>query len=90
MVATENCPDSDKVWAVLLVKDENYHKYDGYPGYTNGCWASTWDTPYIYHPGSTCNVHHPGDADKEDDDEGDDGDLFGEAQHVGAEDDVYD
>ena len=91
MVATENCPESDKKWAVLLIKDENYHKYDGYPGYTNGCWVSTWDTPYVYHPGSVCNVHKPGDADKDDgDDDDDDDDLFGEAQHAGAEDDVYD
>ncbi|MCR5204765.1 MAG: transglycosylase domain-containing protein [Lachnospiraceae bacterium] len=90
-VATENCPEGDKVWAVLLIKDENYHKYDGYPGYTNGCWVSTWDTPYVYHPGSTCDVHQPGDADKDDEDGGGDGgDLFGEAHHAGAEDDVYD
>lgn len=90
-VATENCPEGDKVWAVLLIKDENYHKYDGYPGYTNGCWVSTWDTPYVYHPGSTCDVHQPGDADKDDEDDGGDGgDLFGEAHHAGAEDDVYD
>ena len=89
--ATENCPEGDKVWAVLLIKDENYHKYDGYPGYTNGCWVSTWDTPYVYHPGSTCDVHQPGDADKDDEDGGGDGgDLFGEAHHAGAEDDVYD
>ena len=96
MIATENCPEDDKVWAVLLIKNEDYHKYDGYPGYTNGCWVSTWDTPYIYHSGNVCDVHHPGDAEAGDGD-GEDGggglddddDLFGEANHVGAEDDVY-
>ena len=93
MVATENCPEGDKRWAVLLVKDENYHKYDGYPGYTNGCWVSTADTPYVYHPGNTCDVHHPGDADREDDDgEGshNGGDLFEKVEDYGPEDDVYD
>ena len=95
MIATENCPESDKAWVVLLVKDENYHKYDGYPGYTNGCWVSTYDTPYVYHPGNTCNVHHPGDADSDGEDgEGGDGgdgdDLFEEVRHDGPEDDVYD
>ncbi len=92
MVATENCPEGDKKWVVLLVKDENYHKYDGYPGYQNGCWVSTLDTPYVYHPGNTCDVHHPGDADKEDE-EGDHNngdDLFEEVQDYGPEDDVYD
>ena len=92
-IATENCPDSDKVWRVLLIKDENYHKYDGYPGYTNGCWVSTYDTPYVYHPGSTCDVHKPGDADKEDDGEDDgggNGDFFNDVHHDdGPEDDVY-
>jgi penicillin-binding protein 1A len=93
MVATENCPEGDKRWAVLLVKDENYHKYDGYPGYTNGCWVSTADTPYVYHPGNTCDVHHPGDADREDDDGEDShngGDLFEKVEDYGPEDDVYD
>ena len=96
MIATENCPEDDKVWAVLLIKNEDYHKYDGYPGYTNGCWVTTWDTPYIYHSGNVCDVHHAGDAEAGDGEDGggggdddDDDDLFGEANHVGAEDDVY-
>lgn len=95
MVAGENCPESDKVWAVMLIKNEDYHKYDGYPGYKNGCWVSTYDTPYVYHPEKVCDIHKPGDADAEDDGEGeggddDDGDLFGEANHIEPEDDVYD
>ena len=89
--AGEFCPESCKVSAVLLIKNEDYTKYNGYPGYTDGCYVSTWDTPYIYHPDKICHIHT---TPVEDDGEGEggdnsDGSLFGEANQVGAEDDVY-
>ena len=88
-VAGEFCPESSKTSVVLLIKSEDYTKYNGFPGYKNGCYVSTWDTPYIYHPDVVCDVHT---TFVEDDGEGDgnDGeDLFGEAHQIGAEDDVY-
>ncbi|MBR4343125.1 MAG: transglycosylase domain-containing protein [Lachnospiraceae bacterium] len=88
-IAGPYCPDGCKRSAVLLMKSEDYTKYNGYPGYTNGCYVSTWDTPYIYHPERECDVHNEFSEAEGDGEEGGEGDLFGEAPHVGIEDDVY-
>lgn len=104
MTAGEFCPDSCKTTAVLLNKSEDYSKYDGYPGYSDGCRVSTWDTPYLYRSYRTCNVHtqaEPEGGEGEEGEEGEEGDgsggggsgdgsdLFEETQHTGAEDEVY-
>ncbi len=57
MTAGIFCPETSKVSAVLLLKNEDYSKYDGFPGYTHGCDVSTWDTPYIYHSEKICDIH---------------------------------
>ena len=90
MLAGPFCPESCKESVVLLVKNEDYTKYNGYPGYTHGCYVSTYDTPYIYHPESECDVHN--EFSEDEDEEGDtenDGELFEESNQIGIEDDFY-
>ena len=93
-IAGPYCPDSCKESSVRLLKSEDYSKYDGYPGYTNGCRVSTWDTPYLYR-GSECDVHNEFSTDENENEDGEAGGggsgyYEGEANHIGAEDDVYD
>ncbi len=85
-VPNPDCPEKKKISVVLLVKNEDYSKYDGYPRYSGGCNVSTWDTPYIYHPEEICDKHP---KNKVNTDAGDDDAEFEEAQHMGIEDDVY-
>ena len=79
------CPEKSKVTAVLLIKNEDASKYPEGSKYSGG--YSTWDTPYVYNPEHICDKHtRPG---AEDDDTGNDENLFGEGHQIGAEDDVY-
>ncbi len=88
-LATPNCPEKKVKSVVLLVKSEDYSKYDGYPGYSSGCNVGTWDSAYVYKPEETCLKHNkPGTDDTEDvvpDDE-----LYEDAHQMGGEDDVFD
>lgn len=90
-IACANCPAKRVKSAVLLIKNEDYSKYDGYPGYSGKCDVGTWDTPYVYKPDEICRVHSGKKQAVEDDDEDvSDEDLFGEKHEMGQEDDVFD
>lgn len=79
------CPDDCKVSAVLLLKNEDPSKYEG-TKYEHG--YSTWDTPYVYNSEKICDKH-TAKGEVGGGGEGD-GELFGDANQIGAEDEVYD
>lgn len=88
-LATPNCPEKKVKSVVLLVKSEDYSKYDGYPGYTGGCSVGTWDSGYIYKPDDICTKHNKPGKDDTDEEVPDDS-LFEDVHQMGGEDDVFD